>query len=47
MRDSEEDGKPGEDVSKNGAEFHGPMPPPMLLILRPSLNGVLYGPSET
>lgn len=27
MRDSEEDGKPGEDVSKNDAEFHGPMPP--------------------
>lgn len=27
MRDSEEDGKPGEEVSKNGTEFHGPMPP--------------------
>lgn len=27
MRDSEEDGKPGKDISKNDAEFHGPMPP--------------------
>lgn len=27
MRDSEEHGKPGEEVSKNGTEFHGPMPP--------------------
>lgn len=27
MRDSEEDGKPEEEVSKNDTEFHGPMPP--------------------